>query len=62
MGYKWKSGWHAAAGYDGVNEHVLVGGGYALSVGYVGTDITALLAEGELSLGLGVFVNYDLIF
>ncbi len=62
MGYKWKSGWHAAAGYDGVSENVMVGGGFALSVASVGADITALLAEGDLSFGLGVFANYDSIF
>ena len=62
MGYKWKSGWHAAAGYDGVDENVMVGGGYALTVGHVGADLTALMADGELSYGLGIFAKYDSIF
>ena len=62
MGYKWKSGWHAAAGYDGMGENVMVGGGYALTVGSVGADLTALLADGDLSFGLGIFANYDSIF
>jgi hypothetical protein len=61
VGRSWKSGWHAAAGYDGHGE-LTVGGGYCLMFHALGFDLTSLVDGDDFGWGLSCFAAYDRVF
>lgn len=61
IGHEWESGWHCAAGYDGLGE-VSVGGGYRLVLWGLGIDLSALGDDDGLGFGASCFVDYGTVF
>ncbi len=62
VGYQWKTGWHAAAGYDPAVEGIMSGGGYRVSTGGIGVDLTGLLHDNHLTFGVGLSIEFDSLF
>jgi hypothetical protein len=62
VGRNWDNGWHAAVGMSVDDRRPVAGGGYRVMSGLVGVDISGLVSDDGIGLGVSLFAGYDGIF